>query len=76
LDDGKNKSIDVGCVVKLCIKIDKIAFELLNAKTFSSIDVDALIYIQHYPKSFYIKHHNIIRVSHVQLTSIYKVLVN
>ena len=76
MDDGKNKSIDVGCVVKLCIKIDKIAFELLNAKTFSSIDVDALIYVQHYPKPFYIEHHNIIRVSHVQLTGICKALVN
>ena len=74
--DGKNKTIDVGFVVKLCIKIDKIVFELLNAKTFSSIDVDALIYVQHYPKPFYIKHYNIIRISHVQLTSIYKVLVN
>ena len=38
---GKNKNIDAGCIVKLWVKTDTVAFEMLNAKIFNS-DVDAL----------------------------------
>ena len=33
---------------------------------------NAIIYVQHSPKMFYIKHYNIIHASNGQLTSIYK----
>ena len=38
----KNRTINVGCIVKCGVKIDKVAFELLKAKKYSFTNVNAL----------------------------------
>ena len=38
----KKRTFDIGCIVKWGSKIDKVTFEILKTKIFSTINVNAL----------------------------------
>ena len=40
---GKKRILIASCAVKLWVKIETVAFEMLNVKNFNSNNVDALI---------------------------------